>query len=329
MKKILSVLLAVAMLAGVLAGCAGSSEPDSQLSVVTTIFPEYDWVRQIMGERAEEADITMLLDTGIDLHSYQPTAADILKISQCDLFIYVGGESDGWVDQALSSAAGQDIIVVNLLEVLGEDLVKEEEFVPGMEHEDEEDEEDGHDGAEHEHDSDEHVWLSLKNAQLICRYLSDKLGEVDPAHKDTYAANAEAYIGQLAALDRAYQDAVDAAPVKTLLFGDRFPFRYLADDYGLDYYAAFSGCSAESEASFETVAFLAGKVDELCLGTVLTIDGVNHKIAETIIETSESKSAGILSLNSMQSTTAVDIEAGATYLALMEANLEVLKEALK
>lgn len=324
MKKICSVLLAAAMLAGVLAGCAGSHDSGGKLSVVTTIFPEYDWVRQIMGERAEQADIAMLLDTGIDLHSYQPTAADLLKISQCDLFVYVGGESDGWVDQALSSAAGQDIVVVNLLEVLGEDIVKEEEFVDGMEHE-----EDGHDGDEHGHDDDEHVWLSLKNAQLICRYLSDRLGEIDPSHKDTYTANAEAYIGQLAALDGAYQDAVDAAPVKTLLFGDRFPFRYLADDYGLDYYAAFSGCSAESEASFETVAFLSGKVDELCLSTVLTIDGTNHKIAETIIETSEAKSAGILSLNSMQSTTAADIEAGATYLSLMEANLEVLKEALK
>lgn len=321
MRRIVSALLAAVLLAGALAGCAGPGDSESRLSIVTTIFPEYDWVRQIMGERAGDADITMLLDTGVDLHSYQPTAADILKISQCDLFIYVGGESDSWVDDALASADAKKAVVINLLEVLGEDIVKEEEFVDGMERGDADD-----DG---ERDNDEHVWLSLKNAALICEYISGKLAEIDPDHKDTYAASTEAYIKQLTALDNEYQSAADTASTRTLLFGDRFPFRYLVDDYGLEYYAAFSGCSAESEASFETIVFLSQKVDELGLGVVLTIDGVNHKIAETIIETAEAGSVDILSLNSMQSITSSDVKDGVTYLSLMEANLEVLKDALR
>ena len=321
MKKMIPVLLAAVMFAGLLAGCAEpvDSDSDGGLSIVTTIFPEYDWVKQIMGEQAENAGITMLLDSGIDLHNYQPTAADIMKLSQCDLFIYVGGESDSWVGDTLASAAAKDRVVVNLLDVLGEDLVREEEYVAGMEHD-----ADDEDTPE----NDEHVWLSLKNAVLICSYISERLAEIDPEHKDIYTANTAAYIEKLTTLDREYQKAADAASTRTLLFGDRFPFRYLADDYGLAYYAAFSGCSAESEASFETIAFLSQKVDELGLGTVLTIDGVNHKIAETVIETAESEHVDILSLNSMQSITSADIQDGITYLSIMEDNLEVLKNAL-
>ena len=327
MKKYISILLAIALLAGVLTGCSGIGDSNDKISIVTTIFPEYDWVMQIMGEKAEEADITLLLDSGVDLHSYQPTAADMIKISSCDIFIYVGGESDSWVEDTLENVTNKDMVVINLLEVLGEDIVKEEEFVDGMEHEHHEDEE--HHSEEHGHADDEHVWLSLKNAKIICKYISERIAEIDPDNKDIYTANTEAYIAELTTLDSEYQSAVDAASVKTLLFGDRFPFRYLVYDYGLEYYAAFSGCSAESEASFETVAFLAGKIDELGLNTVLTIDGVNHRLAETIIEISVAKSADILSLNSMQSTTAADVKNGATYLSIMEANLEVLKEALK
>lgn len=321
MKKMIPVLLAAVMFAGLLAGCAEpvDSDSDGGLSIVTTIFPEYDWVKQIMGEQAENAGITMLLDSGIDLHNYQPTAADIMKLSQCDLFIYVGGESDSWVGDTLASAAAKDRVVVNLLDVLGEDIVREEEYVAGMEHD-----ADDEDTPE----NDEHVWLSLKNAVLICGYISERLAEIDPEHKDIYTANTAAYIEKLTTLDSEYQKAADAASNKTLLFGDRFPFRYLADDYGLEYYAAFSGCSAESEASFETIAFLSQKVDELGLGTVLTIDGVNHKIAETVIETAESEHVDILSLNSMQSITSADIQDGITYLSIMEDNLEVLKNAL-
>lgn len=332
MKKIISVLLSIFLIFGALAmlgGCGDSSRSD-KLTIVTTIFPEYDWVREIMGDKAADADITMLLDNGVDLHSYQPTAADIIKISECDMFIYVGGESDGWVEGALANATNKDMVVINLLEVLGDDIVKEEEIVPGMEHEyhDHEDEGEDHD-HDHTHADDEHVWLSLKNAKLLCSHIADKLGTIDPDNKDTYDENLAAYLAKLTELDEKYQSAVDAGAKNTLLFGDRFPFRYLADDYGLTYYAAFSGCSSESEASFETIAFLAGKVDELGLGTVLTIDGVNHDIAETIIASTASKNAVIRSMNSMQSTTSADVKNGVTYLSLMESNLEVLKDALK
>ena len=192
---------------------------------------------------------------------------------------------------------------------------------------------DEHDDAkEHDHEEeaeyDEHVWLSLKNAQTLCSAISAVLQQIDPDNKDTYAANASAYIKKLSALDADYQAAVDAATRKTVLFGDRFPFRYLAEDYGLRYYAAFAGCSAESEASFETISFLAGKVDELNLPCVLTIEGVQHKIAETIVRNTAAKNQKVLTMDSMQSTTSKDAANGTTYLSVMERNLSVLKEAL-
>ena len=342
MKKITAMLLALFMLIGVLAGCGKQSDDKTdktdktdKLSIVTTIFPEYDWVKEILGDKADNAEITMLLDNGVDLHSYQPTADDIVKISDCDLFIYVGGESDGWVDDALKNATNKDMKVINLLEVLG-DSVKEEETVEGMQEEEHDhDHEDGdeHDDAEeHDHEEeaeyDEHVWLSLKNAETLCNAISGALQQVDPDNKDAYAANTSAYIKKLSALDADYQTAVDAATYKTVLFGDRFPFRYMVDDYGLSYYAAFVGCSAETEASFETISFLAGKVDELNLPCVLTIEGAQHKIAETIVQNTTAKNQKVLTMDSMQSTTSKDVANGTTYLSVMEQNLSVLKEAL-
>ena len=544
MKKIFALLLALLMLASVLAGCASEQvnndtnpetkpdasantdvnakpaaekAPEKSLKIVTTIFPEYDWVREVLGDQAENDELTMLLDNGVDLHSYQPTADDIVKISDCDLFIYVGGESDGWVDDALKNATNKNMKVIDLLEVLG-DSVMAEEVVEGMQktehdhdhdhskevstfeddevqdrslsdwagnwqsaypfaldgtlddafaamaekgemtakeyktyyqngyktdilniniegdhieftyedgkkvasdykyvgyyiqnwstgtkaamyrfeaadkdsgapvyiefndhmiepaaaehfhirmsnesfdaivnpenswptffpadmtgeeicehmegHDHDEDEEHKHEeGEEHEHEEekDEHVWLSLKNAEVLVNAISASLQELDPDNKDTYAANSDAYVKKLAALDADYQAAVDAASNKTVLFGDRFPFRYLVDDYGLNYYAAFVGCSAETEASFETISFLAKKVDELKLPCVLTIEGAQHKIAETIVQNTAEKNQKVLTMDSMQSTTSKDVKNGTTYLSVMEKNLSVLKEAL-
>ena len=321
MQKRISFFLYLALLLGLLSGCGGAPAANAdRLSVVTTIFPEYDWVRQILGDKADGVDLTMLLDNGVDLHSYQPTADDMVKISTCDLFIYVGGESDEWVEDALAEAVNQDMVVIDLLDVLG-DAVKEEEVVEGMQDEDDE-------GGEEETEYDEHVWLSLRNAAVLCEEIAAQLGRLDAANADAYATNAAAYIEKLSALDRQYAAVVDAAPRKTLLFGDRFPFRYLTDDYGLDYYAAFVGCSAETEASFETVVFLANKVDELGLNTVLTIESSDGKLARTIIENTAAASARILQMDSMQSATARDVTSGATYLGAMENNLKVLKEAL-
>ncbi len=333
MKKITSILLALFMLIGVFAGCGKQSDDKTdKLSIVTTIFPEYDWVKEILGDRADNAEITILLDNGVDLHSYQPTADDIVKISDCDLFIYVGGESDGWVDDALKNAANKDMKVINLLEVLG-DSVKEEETVEGMQEEEHDREDDDADDAE-EHDReeeaeyDEHVWLSLRNAETLCGAISAALQGIDPDNKDAYASNTSAYIGKLSTLDSEYKKAVNAATYKTVLFGDRFPFRYMVDDYGLNYYAAFVGCSAETEASFETISFLAGKADELNLPCVLTIEGAQHKIAETIVQNTTAKNQKVLTMDSMQSTTSKDVANGTTYLSVMTKNLSVLKEAL-
>ena len=328
MKKITALLLALFMLVGALAGCGKQNDTNQtdKLSIVTTIFPEYDWVREILGEKADNAEITMLLDNGVDLHSYQPTADDIVKISDCDLFIYVGGESDEWVEDALRNAANGNMKVINLLEVLG-DSVKTEEIVQGMqeaEHEHEDAEE-----HEHEEEADEHVWLSLKNAKMLVRVISKALQELDPDSKDIYAANADAYVKKLSALDAEYQAAVDAASNKTILFGDRFPFRYLVDDYGLHYYAAFVGCSTETEAGFETISFLAKRVDEWKLPCVLTIEGAQHKIAETVVRNTTAKNQRVLTMDSMQSTTSKDVKNGTTYLSVMEKNLSVLKEALR
>ena len=527
MRKTISFLLCLVLMLGILAGCgktpaetSGNDEDGKKLSIVATIFPAYDWVRQILGERADSIELTLLLDNGADLHSYQPTADDMVKISNCDMFVYVGGESDEWVEEALANATNKNMVAVNLMDVLG-DSVKEEEIVEGMEHDhdhhhdhgeseahskevstfeddqvqdrslkdwagewqsaypyvldgsldkgfahkaesgkmtadeykayyatgyetelktiaidgdtntitytaadgrtcaspykyvgyyiqdwstgtraamyrfealdkasgapifvefndhiiepcqaehfhfrssdtgfdDIEDPESrwptffpaawnaedvleafiGHDHGDdddHHHEDgeveyDEHVWLSLKNAAVLCGEIVRRLSVLDADNQEIYAANGMAYIDRLNALDEQYQTALNAAKVTTVLFGDRFPFRYLADDYGLDYYAAFAGCSAETEASFETIVFLANKVDELGLNTVLTIESGDGKIARTIVENTAAKSARVLQMDSMQSTTAQNAAAGATYLDIMEKNLVVLKEALK
>ena len=314
------------MIIGSLGGCsstAGTSAGKDGLSIVVTIFPEYDWVMNVLGDNPAGAEVTLLLDNGVDLHSFQPNADDIMKIATCDLFIYVGGESDGWVEDVLSEAVNKDMVVINLLDVLG-DSAKEEELVEGMQGEEEEEDGEEEDGPEY----DEHVWLSLKNAIKFTESISHSLQTIDPDNAIAYAENSAEYMRKLYALDDKYEEAVQSASGNTLLFGDRFPFRYMTDDYDLNYYAAFVGCSAESEASFETITFLSGKVDELGLGCVLTIEGKDHSIAETIIQNTASKDQKILTLDSMQSVTSADIANGVTYLSLMKENLEVLKEAL-
>lgn len=500
MKKRISIILAVVMALLCLAACGQNkskySSKNDKIKVVTTIFPEYDWVREIAGENSN-VDITMLLDNGVDLHSYQPTAEDIMKISSCDMFIYVGGESDEWVEDALKESVNKNMKVINLLDVL-KDTVKTEEAMPGMQseeghnhgysHFDDSDVQDrsltdwsgewqsvypyiengdldevmerkaesgdktaeeykkyyetgyktdvekmsinGEEGtmeftkngvtskakyeykgykiydyssenrgvryffesvdnasdapkyvqfsdhgispskAEHYHiyagndsfdalseemdnwptyypagmtsneikedmleheekEYDEHVWLSLRNAEKLCDAIADSLCDIDSENKNVYSTNAAVYKNKLKELDDQYQNVVKNSTNKTLPFGDRFPFRYMVDDYGLKYYAAFAGCSAESEASFETISFLAKKVDELGLKNVMTIEKSDKKIANTIISNTKNKNQKIFELNSLQSTTSKDVKNGVTYLSVMKSNLNVLKEALQ
>ncbi len=345
MKKMFAVMTALMLLSACLVPAALGAG-NERLTVVTTIFPIYDWVREIAAG-CEGIAVTMLLDKGVDLHSFQPTAQDIMKVSACDLFVYVGGESDEWVEDALKSRINEEMITVDLVEAMGEDI-KIEETVEGMEHDhghdheeeeedhdhDHEEEEEDHDHGEETHDhehgeeADEHVWLSLRNAHRLVKAISEAMAAADPADAQAFRANADAYIAKLDALDQDYAAMVEGARLRTVLFGDRFPFRYLTDDYGLSYYAAFSGCSAESEASFETIIFLAQKLDELELPAVLTIENNRTRIAQTIVASSKDTGRKILSMDSMQGTTMEDVKNGVTYLSVMESNLEVLKEAL-
>ena len=348
-KKIIAgVAILLALTSSVFAAKAKKSNKDSgKVKIVTTIFPEYDWTREILGQNPGNVELTLLLGNGVDLHSYQPSIQDIAKISTADIFIYVGGESDGWVKDALKNATNKNMKVINLLETLG-DKVKTEEIKEGMQEEEhehhhrdgenhEDDDDHDHEAEEHHHhhddedeaEYDEHVWLSLRNAKVLSAEIASALTEKDPANADSYKANLAAYIARLDSLDAEYGAAVKASSKKSILFGDRFPFRYLTDDYGLDYFAAFVGCSAETEASFETVIFLAKKVDELGLNSVLKIESGDGKIARTIIQNTKKKNAKVLTLDSIQSTTLKQAKAGTTYIQIMEENLKVLQEALK
>ena len=293
MKKILAALLALISM------MTASAFAEDKLSIVCTTFPQYDWVRQILGAHADDVELTLLLDNGIDLHNYQPTAADIAKISSSDLFIYVGGESDGWVDDVLEAAQNPNLKAISMLASVE---AKEEEVVEGMQE------------TEHDHDHSKEV-STFEDNQVQDRALSDWAGDWQSAYPF--------------ALDVKYQEVTNNSARRTILFADRFPFRYLADDYSLTYYAAFVGCSAETEASFETIAFLAKKVDELKLPVVLTIEGDNHAIAETVVANTQAKDQKIMTMNSIQSVTANDMEDGVTYLGIMTDNLDVLRAALQ
>ncbi len=322
LKRVISMCLLGAMLLGCLTGCkapAGAKSDAKQ--IVVTIFPEYDWVMNLLGDNPAGIEVTQLLSDGVDLHSYQPSAEDILTIKNADLVIYVGGVSDEWMEDALADATNENQKSVCLMEVLG-DRAKEEELVEGMEGEEEEEEEE--EGIEY----DEHVWLSLQNAEILCKAIEEAICEIDADNKATYDANLASYETAMDVLDARYAETVAQAKNHTILFGDRFPFRYMVEDYNLDYYAAFVGCSAETEASFETVTFLAKKVDELGLSYVLTIENSDEKLAQTIIDNTSTKNQEILQMNSMQSVTDEDVAAGAAYLKIMEENLEVLKQAL-
>lgn len=312
MKRIVCLLMALML---ILSGCT-SQEPakNDKKSVVVTIFPLYDWVREIVGD-SEGIELTLLMNKGVDLHNYQASASDIIKITDSDLFIYNGGESDEWVEDILKE--NNNLNSLSVMESI-EDLLKQEEEKEGMQ-------EDEHEQVHEEGEFDEHIWLSLKNAKASCENILNELVKLDPDNKDKYQANYDRYINELDKLDAEYEKAVSSSSKKVLLFADRFPFRYLVDDYGIDYYAAFKGCSAESEASFETIKFLAEKTDELNLKYVMILENSEEKIANAVIKSTVNKNQTIESLDSLQSTTLAD---NRSYFDVMSSNLEVLKKVL-
>ncbi|MBQ8165022.1 MAG: zinc ABC transporter substrate-binding protein [Clostridia bacterium] len=320
LKKIVALVVVIVTVLSVFAGCGSQNEDDGVLNILCSFFPAYDWVREITAG-AQNVKVELLVESGADMHSYQATAADLVKIASCDVFVYVGGVSDGWVEDALESAPSDHRTVLNFMALLPEDrkLCASEDELHEHDHE--------HDHAEKDA-YDEHLWLSLKNAEILCEKISGKLAEIDPANSEKYVANTSEYCEKLKTLDGEYEKTVAAAENNTLIFGGRFPFTYLLNDYGLEHYSAFGGCSAESEASFETIIFLAGKVDELGVSAVMSVKGDTDSIAKTVVENTKNKNQQIIELDSMQSVTKKDIDGGATYLKNMQENLTALEKAL-
>lgn len=285
-----------------------------KLQVVCSMFPQYDFCSNILGPDNDSVALTMLMDSGVDLHNYQPSAKDMAAVAACDLLICVGGESDAWVDSMLRAVHRQDMPVIRMINCV---QIKHDVPVEGMQH--------------HEHDyeetMDEHVWLSLRNAVLVCEKITEALCTLDVHNAAAYQNNSAAYIQRLKTLDQRYEAMVQSAVRDTVLVADRFPFRYLADDYGLHYHAAFSGCSAESEASFETVAFLIKEARELTLDTILVTESSDGQLAATIAAGS-GRNPKTLVMNAIQTVSREDVETGVSYLSLMEENLNVLRIAL-
>ena len=316
MKKILKYIsLASAVILIMLASACGETESveDKKLKVVCTVYPFYDWTVNIAGS---QADVELIVSGSTDMHSYQPSADDMVKIAGSDLLIYAGGVSDAWVDEALKQNENSDRMAINLIDALG-NLAAEEEHTDGMQTDD-------HEHGEEDEEYDEHIWLSLENAAFLTQKIASALAAKDPGNAEIYSKNSKDYIGRLESLDKKYEDTVSAAKNKTLVFADRFPFLYLTRDYGIKYYAAFPGCSAETEASFEAITFLSGKIDELGLKYIMTTESPAAQIAQTVRNNTADKNEEILVLNSMQSASNDDGD----YLSVMEKNLEVLKKAL-
>ena len=317
MKKYIAVFAALLLLSALLPAPEAAAE--RELSIVTTIFPEYDWVMEILGENAPNVQVTMLLDNGVDLHSYQPNVNDIVTISNCDVFVYSGGASDVWVEDVIETAMNPKLIALDLMECLE---LHRELCDDGHDH----DHEDEHE--EHEHTADEHIWLSLVNAGHLCEELTELLCELDMDNEQLYRSNLAAYSKKINALDERYYAALSETNHETILFADRFPFAYLMEDYDLHYHAAYEGCSAETEVSFDTFAYLSETLRGLNLPGVVVIDDSDHRIADTVIAASGDKSREIYTLQSMQAIGRREIQAGVTYLDIMEENLSVLERAL-
>ena len=319
MKKIILRILSVILLAIALVGCVqkentdfkDTMKSDDKISIVATIFPQYDFTRAIVGDKA---DLTMLIKPGGETHSYDPSPGDIIKIQNADVFIYIGGENDEWVNTILESMDTSNKKIIRLMDSV---RAVEEETIEGMETE------------EHDHEEeveyDEHIWTSPKNAILMINAITDIICEMDGRNADTYKQNAAAYTAQIQEVDNEITEIVDHATHKLLVFGDRFPFRYFADEFGLDYRAAFNGCSTETEASAATLAYLIDTVKKNNMSHIFYIELSNQNIAKVI---SEQTGAKMLLLHSCHNVSKDDFQAGATYLSLMKQNAAHLRKGL-
>ena len=314
MKSItrITALLTAAATALCLCSCASQNEADNKdsqkLKIISTVFPPYDLARQIAGDNA---DISILLPPGSESHTYEPTAKEIIEIQNCDIFLYIGGENEQWAEKIISSNKSDSVKTVKLI-----DCVKtlEESDLHEEEHEE-----------EHSHETDEHIWTSPKNEQLMLTAVYDAICEADPENKAVYTKNKDSYNGQLSELDKAYKEAVGNAKNKTIIMADKFPFRYLAEEYGLDFYAAFSSCSDESEPSAAAMTSLISKIKELKIPVVYYLEFSSTKVADTLCSETGASS---LMLHSCHNVSKEDLEKGISYVDLMKQNLENLKTAL-
>lgn len=319
-KNIVFLLALICFLQCILVtGCSdvtGSDESD-KIKIVTTIFPIYDWTREIT-RNSDNVELQLLIDDGSDVHSFQASVDDIVNISSCDVLIYTGGESDSWIDDALKSKKNDDMAVINLMALLGDSLKEEDSH----------DKHECHDEHCDVTEYDEHIWLSLKNAVFLSREIADAISYVDTNNSDLYRENFEAYVEKLKKIDEDFDQFLLSADNKNLVFCDRFPFRYFASDYNLTCFSAFSGCSTDSKASFDVIISLANRIDEFQLKSVICLVGGERKIADTVISNTKDKNQKILYLNSMQNISLSDIKGGMSYLSVMESNIEVFKNAL-
>ncbi len=318
--KILYVLFAVCVAVSMFSGCNNQTESNGKIKVVATIFPQYDWTREIV-KGSENIDLSLLLDKGVDMHSFQPTVDDFVKIKEADVLLYIGGESDTWVQEAIAEKTNKNMIAVNLLKALGNDA-KIEESVTDEEHNHQDNEE------EHQEEFDEHIWTSIKNAQKLSYVICDSISKADRTNEDMYRANTESYVNKLRAYDNKYKTLVENSKNNTLLFADRFPFRYLFDDYNLKNYSAFKGCAAETESSFETMTRLINNINCENLSYIMVTESSDKKMAETIVANTKTKDQKIYVLDSMQSVNRQDIDNGATYLNIVQSNFKVLNKVL-
>ena len=331
-RKLICIIGVLTLCAAVFIGCGAKEAPGKQekvdkYQIVCTTFPQYDWIMHMLGDAAEQFEVSLLVKNSADIHNYQPSTQDMISMKEADLFVYVGGESDAWAADLMLADATMSDRSVSLVAALGDEVLVEE-ILEGMEHH--------HAAGDHNHVAgtseaealDEHVWLSLENAEILCQHISERLCEIAPDYENVIRDNTKVYVEKLHELDAEYRAVVEAGAHNALIFGDRFPFRYMAEDYELECFAAFEGCNAEVEASFDTIITLADKVNELEVPCILVIDGSDRKLAETILSTAGSEGTEILVLDSMQSVSWEDIKQGANYLDIMKSNLEVLRQAL-
>lgn len=334
MKKIFTVMLSIVIFLSLITACQSELKNSNydqkyfnetraksdELSIVTTIFPQYDFTKQIV---ADKANVEMLLKPGAESHSYEPTPQDIIKIQKSDLFIYLGGENDAWIEGILDSMGNEAPDTLRLIDLVN---TLTEEVIEGMDHAHSAKTQQNHTDLKHEHEVDVHVWTSPIKVIEIVEHINFVLSQKDPNNANFYNRNTQAYIDNLKELDQEIRNVVEHAERNTVIFADRFPFRYFAEEYGLNYYAAFTGCSTDSEASASTVSFLINKTNELKLPIVFSIELSNEKIADSIVEATEAEK---LTFHSVHNLSVADLENGENYLSIMERNLKNLKMALE